>query len=702
MTTPLTATGNLAQPLDELFVFHNRPLREGTSLQDTARFPDDAWPLAPVTLQRQERGLVLHFEMVPTRYRQVAKHVCYSLLSGDLPPGEPRPSITSVVGIFYKIRNFLTWLERRPLNPRRTAPPEMGDVTGADLEDFQRHLLSTFSGYQYRLSHRSAVRYLWRLRHVLGEHALTIDPLQVPGWGETARRRAAENATDRIPEDVHAPLLVWSLRFIDDFAPDILAGLDAWRPLRGPSGAVSRVGVGRNFGLAEDLQRYLDAHVAQDRPLPGYKGKPNIRAISLELRCATRSLHRLQGQIDQVAAVVGITPYARVDIPISGHLDRQPWIDGISVEPSLDHGLSVLSRMLQAACYVVIAFLSGMRDSEVKHLRRGCLTVQRDDQGVPYRWKVNSLAFKGEADPGGVSATWVVGAPAARAIGVLEQLQPPELDWLFGALLVGPGIGSAGRSGNAALTLAGTNRQLNRLVKWINDYCAAHGRRDGIPAVDGRSWLLTTRQFRRTLAWFIARRPGGTVAGAIAYRHLSIQMFEGYAGTSDSGFRAEVESEQALARGEHLLAMIDHHQHEELAGPAAEEAARRLQQFGDQARFLGITINDERRLHRLMVRQDPSIYPGRYATCIYNHNKALCRQRQTLSGYTQPDLAGCQPLACRNVALTNENRRSWETELAHLDEQLAQRPPLPPFLHAQLQARRDQIDQFLAGAQESA
>ena len=33
-------------------------------------------------------------------------------------------------------------------------------------------------------------------------------------------------------------------------------------------------------------------------------------------------------------------------------------------------------------------------------------------------------------------------------------------------------------------------------------------------------------------------------------------MFEGYAGTTDSGFRAEVESEQALARGEHLLATV--------------------------------------------------------------------------------------------------------------------------------------------------
>lgn len=54
---------------------------------------------------------------------------------------------------------------------------------------------------------------------------------------------------------------------------------------------------------------------------------------------------------------------------------------------------------------------------------------------------------------------------------------------------------------------------------------------------------------------------GRGYAGAIAYRHLSIQIFEGYAGTSESGFRAEVESEEALARGEYLLAMIDHHDH---------------------------------------------------------------------------------------------------------------------------------------------
>ena len=84
-----------------------------------------------------------------------------------------------------------------------------------------------------------------------------------------------------------------------------------------------------------------------------------------------------------------------------------------------------------------------------------------------------------------------------------------------------------------------TNTNLNTFVDWINDYCAAHNRPDAIPLVRRQRWKLSTSQFRRTLAWSIARRPGGAIAGTIQYRHHSIQMFEGYAGTSESGFRGE-------------------------------------------------------------------------------------------------------------------------------------------------------------------
>jgi hypothetical protein len=50
-------------------------------------------------------------------------------------------------------------------------------------------------------------------------------------------------------------------------------------------------------------------------------------------------------------------------------------------------------------------------------------------------------------------------------------------------------------------------------------------------------------------------------------------------GISESGFRAEVEAEQALASGEHLFAMTTGHDHADLTGPAAAEATRRITQF---------------------------------------------------------------------------------------------------------------------------
>ena len=260
-------------------MFHGRPLRDGVSLQDTARFRDDSWSLAPVTLQQQERGLVLHFATVPEAYRLCAKRLCYALLSGDLPPGERRLTINSVLGVFYKVRTFLLWLNERQV-PTLGIPPPVNELTGADLEGYQRYLLRSFAGHQYRLSHRSVVGYLWRYRHMLGEHGLPFDPKHIPAWSEPSSKRRIENTTDRIPEEVHGPLLVWSLRFIDDFAPDILAALESWYALRGDNAATSRVGLGRNAGLYTELRSYLDDHLANSSRCRAIKVSP-ISALFL-------------------------------------------------------------------------------------------------------------------------------------------------------------------------------------------------------------------------------------------------------------------------------------------------------------------------------------------------------------------------------------------------------------------------------------
>jgi hypothetical protein len=282
----------------------------------------------------------------------------------------------------------------------------------------------------------------------------------------------------------------------------------------------------------------------------------------------------------------------------------------------------------------------------------------------------------------------VAGHPAARAVAVLERLQPPGQPLLFARLPYREGTRPA--SSNAVLTTAATQQALADFTRWVSTYCAVNGRADVIPVPDTTA-PLTSRQFRRTLAWFIARHPGGAIAGALQYRHHAIQMFEDYAGTSSSGFRAEVESEQAIARGEHLLAMIDQHEHQQLTGPAAAEAADRLASFAGHARFAGQVITDPRRLARLMARHDPAIYPGRYVTCIYSHAKALCTRS------AGPDLGSCRPLECRNAAFTAANRDALRDELASIDASLARTPALPPYLQHTLARRREAIATFLAG-----
>ena len=97
-----------------------------------------------------------------------------------------------------------------------------------------------------------------------------------------------------------------------------------------------------------------------------------------------------------------------------------------------------------------------------------------------------------------------------------------------------------------------------------------------------------------------------------------------------------------------------------------------------------------------MNRHDPAVYPGEYVTCVHDHAKALCEKARHGRGEGLPDHGECQPLACRNVALTTENIAAWQRETDRIDARLASRPPLPPLLRHRLEARRAEITAFLS------
>lgn len=673
-----------------LFVLHARPLRSGTTLDDTSRFDDDIWSLDPAILQPHQGRKILNFPTIPTPYQHTTKELFLALLSGELPVGETRRSIQTIRSMFTSIKTFTAWLAQRPqpTGPLRT-------LTAADLVDYQKHLLADRRSYNSRQTERAAIRLFWTYRDALSDH-LTFDPAHLDnGWQEARTTNATENATARIPEEVLGPLLVWSMRFVRDFAPDILR---VWN-LRRTQSSLRRSGRTRRptKDVEEALKSTMDGYVTSNIPIPGTSdGRPNRNFIAALAGVDRSHLDRNPTLIDEAIARVGLSNQAVYDHRPIGLLDNKPWTTAIVHDTGDIVGLARLCRILQASCYVVIAYLSGMRDSEIKSLRHGSITLTRDSAGNPHRWHLTSLAFKGIGDHG-APATWVVGKPVADAITVLEQLQNAS-DLLFTVLPNQPGSGASSKSSAQALSNQATNHQLRHLVKWINEYCARTNRHDQILHPAGPR--LSTRQFRRTLAWFIARRPGGSIAGAIQYRHLSIQMFEGYAGTSDSGFRPEVESEQAIARGEHLLEMANQHPHPQLAGPAGPEAHTRLDSLRKTAQFNGTVLTDPQRIKRLMRRHDPAIYPGPYITCVFDPNRALCQPTSDSSGAPIPGIHSCQPLHCRNVALSSENTRVLTSELDTLTQHLAS-GTLPPLLARQLTSRRDELAHLLQPDQDA-
>jgi hypothetical protein len=56
----------------------------------------------------------------------------------------------------------------------------------------------------------------------------------------------------------------------------------------------------------------------------------------------------------------------------------------------------------------------------------------------------------------------------------------------------------------------------------------------------------------------------------------------------------------------------------------------------------------------------------------------------------------CQPLACRNVALTPANLAAWREHLARLDQALSFAEMLAPYLRHRLAEQRAQVARFLA------
>jgi len=367
--------------------------------------------------------------------------------------------------------------------------------------------------------------------------------------------------------------------------------------------------------------------------------------------------HCLRPILEKAAETMGLEP-GGMDTPISCHPTTQrPWRDRFSPNTVLHE-----TSMLVAACYIVCAYLSGMRESEIMQLQRGCHFTETTADGLITRHKLRGMTFKDHGRRG-VPATWVVITPVAEAIAVLEQLT--DQDCLFWPKRMGPSAVSYGAVVYSARFLKAFRDHVNQIAVTGAVPLAA------IPDVEGVPWSFNSLQFRRTLAWHIANQPFGIVAGKIQYQHVSVVTFEGYAGQSESGFRSEIEAERQLQQMEDIVDRYeDYRNGVRAAGPGAAHVQRLFAEVQQELGDFSGHIVDRGRVRAMLLHMGRTLYPGLLNDCFFD--PAIARCLKEVKG-DKPLIAQCAPSRCPNSYISERHLPVWEQAIATAKEHLNQR-----------------------------
>lgn len=709
----------LAAAIDGRPVLVSAPLRPGFDRTALSQYGDEMWDLSPAVFRENARRchVTVRFDsvadpMIATTLREYL----YARLNVERPGYRPVLPPASVRGAFNRARRFFEFVAAT------LGRCELGRVD-QELVDRYVKTLRSAGVRPVVVSHLLEVVFdLHALRDHLPTARLSFEPWpgRSPSQVAGVTYQAAENRTPRIPELIIAPLLAWSLRYIEVFAPDILAARAELTALAAKRDALAQADAGLDRAQVRQRRRarlaaYFEQRRAEGRGVPiwttAHNGvwrcdpttgvlTPPINAHLLHLHVGidaqSQPADHLQleaGAPDLIAAAVaelgvevGGMDTAICELPGAG----RPW------RPRFDaKTLALEERMLQAACYVVCAYLTGMRDCEVQAMRLGCLSVARSEDGVILRHRVRATAYKGKRARG-EPAEWVTIAPVAAAIEVLEQLSARSaaargVDTLWPVLSL--------KTGTKIHVSAEIVRQLNAFRDHLNRLFSTAGEPVIPSAANGSPWRFTTRQFRRTIAWHIANRPFGTVAGMIQYKHACVATFEGYAGSSRSGFRAEVEAERRLGQLDDILDYFDSRQAgARLSGPAGGKVGRAPDAAAEGLGPSPAMIADRGRLRVLLASTARTLHPGLLTDCFFEPSTALCLTGRE-GAVSAPALPLCQPTRCPNACITARHRPAWARAADDVRELLrekrlssAQRTVLAGEL-ARFEAVLDDLDQ---------
>lgn len=219
------------------------------------------------------------------------------------------------------------------------------------------------------------------------------------------------------------------------------------------------------------------------------------------------------------------------------------------------------------------------------------------------------------------------------------------------------------------------NRRIEDFIAWANREAARQEIPDQFIPSDPCGAVGLAR-FRRTLAWHIARRPGGLIALAIQYGHmrtvLDARTSSGYASRSRHGIHGVLDIETALSAADTAARLGDRlAAGERISGPAARRAVTAAIQA---LRFEGriVTKNFARQAAACLARDGLVLFDNLEACliCVFKRDIALCEPGP---GATAPSQHDCRP-GCGNAVRTDSHALDLRKSAARADQLAAHAP----------------------------
>ncbi|MFE6869589.1 integrase [Kitasatospora sp. NPDC057692] len=670
----------------------------------TSNFRDPVWSLAPLVANPGEGLRSVTWRQFPAALRDEIRLVAWTLINGEL-----RPSFVKQRGVKMRTRlspalvhetidhwkHFALWLADRDVR-------SLGACDQQVLHDYGLHLRDTSPSRSAAVRQFTALVRLWAFDGLSGRPAGFARPpwdeFGVDDYLPAASALGGENAREPLAEETMGPLLVWAVRMVEDLSGDILAARRESGRLR----AIARSHRSTPQGKAA-LHAFFEPLLADTLPLPSNSENGAVRLARdyvLALTGASAKQLDAMNKTHALTATVALRPGpCPLQAPVTGLIAARPWREHLDYTETI-----TLMRHLGTAAFIVCAYLTGMRPQEVLALRSGCCPDpgERPD-GAPARHLIRvadpegndaseepgsdeaagtdthlitGTHFKSAVDEDGnhVAAglertvPWVAIPPVVRAIRVLEQIAPA------GALLFDRNVHdfACQRSGTGALKPHSMRVRVEDFIAWCNAEAARHGLPHQTIPPDPAGKVGLAR-FRRTLAWHIARRPGGLVALAIQYGHLRTALdteTSGRYGTrARGGIHSVIDIETALGVAE---TAADLREHFAAGGGVSGPAARRaLLQAARTPRFEGRRITA--RFARTFLGRDGTVLydnPHALLLCLYRSDTALCARE---GARETPSLDRCVP-GCGNTVRTDRHADQLRARADRLHQQAHHTP----------------------------